>query len=195
MAIADELDVILVVPAFMRPMSNWKIYTRALGQPDKGEEFARRALAVAPRDAAVKDTLGWALLQQGNPEALTEAVELLRQASLRLRTPDSYYHYAMALAQDGDWEGAQKMVARTLRNDAAFADRDKAQRFHQEVTTQLEREEAQARKRRLEQRAERERDLEKARARLAVERAEREQERAEREQEREKKSDLPAVSQ
>jgi putative PEP-CTERM system TPR-repeat lipoprotein len=60
---------------------------------------AERALAAAPGDAGVIDTLGWVLLQNGQKD---RALQLLRDARLRRPAdPTIRYHLAEALVQAG----------------------------------------------------------------------------------------------
>ncbi|MCC5859832.1 MAG: tetratricopeptide repeat protein [Ectothiorhodospiraceae bacterium] len=76
---------------------------------------ARRALEMAPDNAAIMDTVGWIALRQGDVD---EAVELLSQASAA--APDDArirYHYAEALAQSGDHAAARREVELALNQE------------------------------------------------------------------------------
>lgn len=73
---------------------------------------ARRALAAAPENADVLDTVGWILLQSGKHE---EALPLLqRSAELSPGNPSILYHLAIALRDSGDPVGARQRLERAL---------------------------------------------------------------------------------
>ncbi len=73
---------------------------------------AEKAAKLAPDNAAVMDTLGWILVEQGN---VTRAVPLLQQAVSR--APDSgdiRYHLASGLFKAGDKANARKQLDQAL---------------------------------------------------------------------------------
>ena len=69
------------------------------GKPAQAAPLARRALAQAPRNATILDTVGWVEYLQGNT---AEAAKLLVQAARGApRNPDIRLHAAFALAAQG----------------------------------------------------------------------------------------------
>lgn len=86
---------------------------------------AERALALAPDNAAVLDTLGWIVLQQGDA---TRAIAVLRQAAkLAPASPDVHYHLGLALLKSGDKPGARQQLQQLLDGKQPFAQRAQAQ--------------------------------------------------------------------
>ena len=96
-----------------------------LGQedPDKALVYAKRALAAAPEDPAVLDTLGSLLLEQ---EQVQEAVQLLERAAqaTQHRQPIIGFHLAQSLIALGDLEEARKILQQLVEED--FTDREQA---------------------------------------------------------------------
>lgn len=77
---------------------------------------AELALGKAPGNALVIDTLGWALLQNGQSE---RALQLLRDARLRQpNNPEIRYHLGAALAQNGRTTEAKEELEAALRSGA-----------------------------------------------------------------------------
>ncbi|MEX2338210.1 MAG: tetratricopeptide repeat protein, partial [Aquisalimonadaceae bacterium] len=95
-------------------------------QMDDGRALAvaREAHALAPDNAAIKDTVGWIELQAGNwQQALTLLAEAV-EAAPEDRT--FRFHYAAALAQSGREEDARRQLAPVLADDAPFQGREDA---------------------------------------------------------------------
>lgn len=91
----------------------------------RAEDYARKAYSIASEDGNVVDTLGWILVQNGNVE---EGMELLRIAiQLTPDNPEYQYHFAAALAKQGQVERARTILEETLRNAGDFAGRDAAE--------------------------------------------------------------------
>jgi putative PEP-CTERM system TPR-repeat lipoprotein len=97
-------------------------------QGDKNSlDTAERAHRLAPRDAAIQDTLGWIMVQQGQVE---EGLRQLRDA--RLRDPDNAeirYHLASALARSGRRDEARKELEPAMRRLAAFQGAEDARKL------------------------------------------------------------------
>jgi Flp pilus assembly protein TadD len=94
-------------------------------------ELAERAHRLAPRDAAVQDTLGWILVQQGQLDA---GLRHLREARLRApENPEIRYHLAAALVRFGRREEARRELEPALREGIAFEGRAEAQKLSQEL--------------------------------------------------------------
>lgn len=94
-------------------------------------ELAERAHRLAPRDAAVQDTLGWILVQQGQLDA---GLRHLREA--RLRAPDNpeiRYHLASALARFGRRDEARRELEPALRDGIAFEGQSEAKKLSREL--------------------------------------------------------------
>jgi len=85
-----------------------------LAQKDPGAlQVAEKALAKAPGNALVIDTVGWASLQAGQRD---RAVQLLRDARLRAPTnPEIRFHLASALAAIGQKVEARQELAVALQ--------------------------------------------------------------------------------
>ena len=90
----------------------------------KALEYAERAYQLAPNDASIQDTLGWALVEQGQ---MDQGLRHLRDA--RLRDPGNAeirYHLATALFRAGRKEEARRELEPVLKEDVRFASRDSA---------------------------------------------------------------------
>ncbi|TFW19437.1 PEP-CTERM system TPR-repeat protein PrsT [Massilia arenosa] len=85
---------------------------------------AEQALKLAPENAAVNDTLGWILAEQGDHK---RALPLLQKASkLAPDLPDVRYHLAVSLSRTGDKAGAKKELEQLLAKNQGFAQADEA---------------------------------------------------------------------
>lgn len=80
--------------------------------------IAEQAVKVAGDNAAILDTLGWLLIEQGN---VTRGVPLLKKAAAAApKAPDISYHLALALHKSGDKDGARKELDRLLAEHENF---------------------------------------------------------------------------
>jgi Tfp pilus assembly protein PilF len=94
-------------------------------------EYAEKAHALAPDSAAVLDTLGWILVEQGNT---ARGLPLLQKAvSLAPAAPDIRYHLAAALARTGDNAAARKELVQVLDSGKSFAGMDEAQALQKKL--------------------------------------------------------------
>ena len=92
---------------------------------DEAVVLAEQAYRVAPRSAAVADTLGWLLYQKGT---LERAETLLAQASSAAPdNPEIRYHLGLAYAKRGKKEEARREIGRALEAPN-FAGADEARR-------------------------------------------------------------------
>lgn len=85
---------------------------------------AEQAYKLKPEIAAVADTLGWILVEQGQ---IARAVEILRKAATT--DPENYeigYHYAVALSKAGDKAAARKQLEAILSSGKAFPQLEQA---------------------------------------------------------------------
>lgn len=85
---------------------------------------AEQALKLAPDNAAMMDTLGWILVEQGNP---ARALPLLQKASdLAPAAAEIRYHLAVALNKSGDKAKARKELDKLLSDNKSFPQMDDA---------------------------------------------------------------------
>lgn len=83
---------------------------------------AEQAAKLAPQSAAVLDTLGWMLTEQGNT---ARALPLLQKAvALAPTAPDLRYHLAVALSKSGDKPNARKELEKLLADNKSFSQID-----------------------------------------------------------------------
>ena len=88
-----------------------------LGDP-RAVSIAERAYSLAPNVAATIDTLGWILVQQGNPE---RGLPLLREAHARASRESAVrYHLAVALNQLGRVDEARTELEAALEGGGNF---------------------------------------------------------------------------
>jgi putative PEP-CTERM system TPR-repeat lipoprotein len=98
----------------------------------RAAEYGERALALAPHQTEILDTLGWILLNGGQIE---RAASLLQQAHQAAPSdPDIAFHYAAALHRNGDDVGAKKVLQPPLKSGNAFATRADAEALLRELT-------------------------------------------------------------
>ena len=94
--------------------------------------LARRAYALAPNNAAVADTLGWILVDQGN---LQEAIPVLRTANRSGEASGEFkYHLAVALAASGEKNEARLLLQEALSLDEEFTSRRDAESLLGEIS-------------------------------------------------------------
>lgn len=108
-------------PNFLPALNNLAaLYSEKLGQPDKADGLAQRALQLAPEDPAVADTAGWVLFQKG---AFDRALPLLRRGAGGGAYPDAEYHLGVCCYRLGDEAGARRELqsALGLAAEAPFA--------------------------------------------------------------------------
>ena len=96
---------------------------------ERALEVARRAHELN-QSAAIQDTYGWILLQNGQTD---KAVALLKQAADAMPgVADVQYHYAVALHQAGDRQQARKLLQSLLDSGVRFEGREQARRLLQQ---------------------------------------------------------------
>ena len=99
----------------------WLYHTRKDAQ---AVDFAQRAYDLAPDKPEIADTLGWLLLEQGDPE---RGLELLQEAAGKApHIPAIRYHRAVALAKNQRRDEARKELERLLRDHSSFAEEEDA---------------------------------------------------------------------
>ncbi len=78
----------------------------------RARQTAEKALRFAPNSGAVADTLGWILVNEGQP---SDAIKYLQQASARMPTDTTIqYHYAVALSKTGKADQARAVLEKAL---------------------------------------------------------------------------------
>lgn len=100
-------------------------------QDSRALATAERALALAPGNPVVQDTLGWILLSNGDAK---RALPMLRQAAAASpKAADVQYHLAVGLMKNGDKAAARKQLEQVLSatgkdgKDGTFTHRAEAQ--------------------------------------------------------------------
>lgn len=82
------------------------------GQEKAALALAAQAYQVQPRDAAVMDSLGFALIQNNRA---AEAVNLLKQAAEMNKNPSILYHLGLAYSKTGQAKEAKEALAAALQ--------------------------------------------------------------------------------
>lgn len=89
------------------------------GRNSQALDYAEKAYAQMPENAAILDTLGWILVEQGN---VARGVPLLHKAASKAPAASEIrYHLALGLMKQGDKEKARKELEQLLGADKAFA--------------------------------------------------------------------------
>lgn len=109
------------------------LLTAVPGKSQRAVELARRAQTLARDDVRVADTLGWALVQNGDPNDHREAIQLLERSAGELRSPESNYHYGAALAAAGQNAQAAAVLAQAIGAKGEFPWRAQAAKLSDEV--------------------------------------------------------------
>ena len=104
----------------------------AMRQGDKAAlGYAERAYQLEKGDTAIIDTLGWALVRQGQ---LDRGIGLLRDARLRdASNPEIRYHLAAALAKAGREAEARSELKGILKDGVAFYELDDARKLETQL--------------------------------------------------------------
>jgi len=87
---------------------------------DEALRLAQRAIAGAPERAEIQDTLGWVYYRKELPGMAIPPFE--KSASLAPDNPTYHYHLGLALAKNGDVEGARKAVDTALKLNPNLAE-------------------------------------------------------------------------
>lgn len=101
----------------------------ALGDP-KAIGYAREALAAAPDNPAINDTLGWLLVQQSDS---ADGLNHLRSAQHASGNPAIRYHLAAALDRLGHRDEALEELDGLLKSGEAFGELAEAKALHQKL--------------------------------------------------------------
>lgn len=96
------------------------------GDPE-AVEMARRAHRIEPSSPSIQDTLGWALIRNGQ---FAEGKRFVALALEKLGdNPEVRYHYAVALLKTGDVRQGNDIIKDLLENHPAFEGREEAMRL------------------------------------------------------------------
>ncbi len=110
-------QVLKKYPKDVNSLNNLANILLKMGDPH-ALEYAQRAYTLAPKDALVSDTLGWILVQQGQPDS---ALPYLRDASLRVaENPEIHYHLAAALHRLGRNAEAKRELRKAMSKGGEF---------------------------------------------------------------------------
>jgi len=91
-------------------------------------EYGERAYKAAPKSAAVIDTLGWILVEQGHD--VKRGAELLAEAHrIAPKQGDIHYHLAYAMNKNGQSAEAKRELERLLASDVKFEAMDDAKKL------------------------------------------------------------------
>ena len=93
-------------------------YILSKDSPDEALKYAQRAGELAPENAEVQDTLGWAYYRKG---IYRSAIGYLKTAMDKDSTPPHKYHLGLAYLKAGDPNLGQKMVDAALQADPTLA--------------------------------------------------------------------------
>jgi putative PEP-CTERM system TPR-repeat lipoprotein len=94
---------------------------------------AEHAYKLQPDSPQIADTLGWILLDQGQ---LARGVDILRKAAAAApKIGEIGYHYAVALAKNGDKAAARKQLEATLAAGGTFPSQEQAKALLKQLTS------------------------------------------------------------
>jgi Tfp pilus assembly protein PilF len=127
--------VLAIQPANVTALNNLA-YDLAVreNKPAEGLPMARKALALAPREPLILDTVGWIEYLVGNT---AEAARLLVQAAKALPdNPEVRLHNALALAAQGARAAAAVELAEAVRLDPALEKREDVQQLRTRLPAQ-----------------------------------------------------------
>jgi Flp pilus assembly protein TadD len=102
---------------------------------DEGLEYALKAAELAPKDAAILDTLGWIYFKKEN---FIKAVETLKSAvASRQNSPTIRFHLGMAYYRNSDLKKALNEFKNSLKISARFKEASKAKEMVDKIESQL----------------------------------------------------------
>jgi len=89
--------------------------------------YAEKAVELSPDQPEITDTLGWILLQNGQPE---RALSLLQQAAVMApHITDIRYHLVLAYVQNGHYDKARRELETLLNSGKPFDDINEARKL------------------------------------------------------------------
>lgn len=122
------LKVIELAPKHPTAYNNlaWMTVERK-GDASKAVAWARQAVALAGRSAAMHDTLGWALRASGDLKGA--AISLSEAVKLDTKSARYLYRLGVVQAEQKDVAAARKSLQQALEMDPKLAERDEARRL------------------------------------------------------------------
>jgi tetratricopeptide (TPR) repeat protein len=101
------------------------LYSEQFNDSEKAKEFAGKARAAAPEDAAVSDTLGWILYKQKDYQ---QALPLLQDSASKLpQDGEVQFHLGMVQYTMGNSDAARTAFQAAVQTQADFAEKKEAQ--------------------------------------------------------------------
>ena len=120
-------EILVEDPKHALAMNNMAAVLLEKGDRDHALDMARKAASLAPDNAAVLDTLGWALFKQAKQgEAVTA---LQKSVELMPKNPGSLYHLAAVEHAMGNKQEAKKHLGQALGLSTGFKGVDEAKRL------------------------------------------------------------------
>jgi Tfp pilus assembly protein PilF len=98
-------------------------YTLVVADPDEASKLAQRAAELAPDNATVQDTLGWAYCRKGN---YNMALTSLKAAVAKEPTPRREFHLAVCYLKSGNKELGEKLLQKALQQDSKLPTKEQA---------------------------------------------------------------------
>ncbi|MHC4321624.1 MAG: tetratricopeptide repeat protein, partial [Planctomycetota bacterium] len=110
-------------------------YAESRTNLDKGLKYALKAAELAPKDAAILDTLGWVYVKKGN---FNKAIGSLQSAvASRPNSPTIRFHLGMAHYKNSDLINALNEFKNSLKISGRFKDATKAKEMIELIENQL----------------------------------------------------------
>ena len=130
-AIAAETHIVDKHADDAAALNNLAWLYQQVGDLNKANEYADRAVAIAPRNGAIEDTLGWVLLARGQTD---QALSHLQTASTASPSdPSIQYHFAVALDRAGRSAEARDALEKLIGSGASFSDKADAEKLLAEL--------------------------------------------------------------
>lgn len=122
-------EILQRAPAYVPALNNLAgLLADSPDEIERARQLAEQARSLAPEEAAIADTLGWVLYQQGN---FTRASALLHEAAAKLPdSPTVRYRAGLASYRTGDETAAAEAFEAALGSNAPFPERELAQARH-----------------------------------------------------------------
>lgn len=128
-----EYEAILErTPNNVRALNNLAWLRMKLGKPDEAVALGRKAVMLAPKSPSVADTLAVILLETGEKKEAFDLLQLARQEAADNAT--IHFHFAQALAANGDVESAVAELRELLKDGRAFRERPEAEALLAQLT-------------------------------------------------------------
>lgn len=130
-AAAEQYQAVLAAfPANVMALNNLAFAYQQI-QDKRALPTAEQAYKLAPDNPAIMDTLGWILVQQGNPQ---RGLPLIQKAySKQPDDPSLHYHLAAALARSGDHAHAIAELDRLFSGGVQFPEEQEARALLQQL--------------------------------------------------------------